>query len=103
MQQAGVANDRDLNLLVERARQRTTGKVVWIHIRDHEGNILAPAGVAGEPAFRPEFVRSQFRNRQPVFKTVKRNAGRVLVEVFPLRLPARRLGFVEMAVVGDIT
>jgi hypothetical protein len=96
-----MASAQNLDLLLDQTRQSSSVRLAWIYLRDADGNLLARAGLAGEPAFPTEFVRTQFRSRQPVFKTVESDTGRVLVEEFPLRLPARRLGFVEMAAFLD--
>ena len=113
IQQAG--NAQDLSSLFEQVRQNNDGKTAWIEIRDAAGGIVAHSGLAAGPVFPAEFVRSQLRNRQPIFKTVKTGAGQVVAEVFPLRLPAslvsrtpvtetgppRQLGIIEMALFLD--
>ncbi len=118
VQEGGPRTVKDLGSRIEQVRQENDGKMAWIHVRDGEGAILARAGLEVAPAFQAELVRSRFRERQPTFKTLQTNAGQVVVEAFPFRLPLvvglvaqqasakeprppRQLGILEVAVFLD--
>lgn len=51
------------------------------------GATVSQTGSPGTPAFSNQYVRSHFAARQPIFKILNTASGRVLVEVFPFRLP----------------
>ena len=115
VQKAGLVNAQRLDGLLESMRENSDGKIAWIQVRDAEGAMVAHAGLEAQPTFALEYSMSQFRNRQPVIKTLATKEGEVLVEAFPFRLPAavapavfrtavnaeparpRRFGMVEIA------
>ncbi len=87
IQQAGARGIQNVSDLIEKVQQKNDRKIAWIQIRDGDGAIVAHAGLARHAAFSMEFAHDQLRNRQPVFKTLGTEAGEVVVEAFPLRLP----------------
>jgi hypothetical protein len=86
--------------LLERIRQNSHGRIVWLQLRDGSGNVVAQSGSNdGFSPLAPEFVRAQFRNRQPAFQSQRSSVGDLVVEGFPTRPLAgvKRPGIVEAA------
>lgn len=82
-----VGMNESAETVLEELRRNSAGRIVWIHLRDGSGRVVANAGLDAEPAFPADVLRAQFRNHQPVFTTAVSDAGTLVVEAFPLRLP----------------
>lgn len=87
IQQATAASPQMLSSLLDTARRRTNGRIVWAQIRDGNGTPVAHAGPESKPVFSASAFRARFQKRQPVFQTVVTERGEMLVEAFPIRLP----------------
>ncbi|HEU0121602.1 MAG TPA: PP2C family protein-serine/threonine phosphatase [Bryobacteraceae bacterium] len=74
--------------LLEQVRRSANGRIAWIQIRDGRDTSLAAAGLEVAPTFPAEMIRSRLRVRQPVFETRAAKGGSVVVEAFPIRMPA---------------
>jgi hypothetical protein len=86
--QSGVCFDfRELDIVLERMRNENPKRIVWMQMRDESGAVRAHAGMRAAATFPLEFARSQLRKRRPVFGVTQTEAGPVLLEVFPVRLP----------------
>jgi hypothetical protein len=85
LQKAGPAEAPEL---LEQVRAESGGRIAWIQLRDGRDVSLASAGLPVEPTFSAEVVRSRMKGRQAIFETRTTEAGRVLVEAFPIRMPA---------------
>lgn len=73
--------------ILEQTRRSSSGRIVWIHLRNGSGAMVAKAGLDAAPAFSADALRTQFRNHQAVYATAPSPAGTVVVEAFPLWLP----------------
>lgn len=82
------ANARQLETAVEQVRQESQLDIVWIQMRSPGGTVLAHAGAQASPTFSVDFVTSQLQNRQLALKIVETRSGAVLVEAFPILMPA---------------
>jgi hypothetical protein len=88
LQNARPANRTQAVELLEQVRMAGNGRIAWIQLRDSRDTALAGVGLEVEPTFSGELIRSRIRGRQPIFDTRSTDAGRVVVEAFPLRMPA---------------
>src|SRR6185369_12967519 len=87
--QSGQLTDvRQLDAELETERIASRRKIAWIQLRDETGAVRSHAGIRPRATFPLEFTQSQPRRRRPVFAVVKTQGGPVLLEVFPVRLPA---------------
>jgi len=73
---------------LEELRTASNGRIAWLSIRDGRDVSLAAAGLDVEPTFSAQLIRSRLRGRQPVYQTRSTSAGSVVVEAFPVRMPA---------------
>jgi hypothetical protein len=96
LQTAGAG---EVSGLLEQVRAESGGRIAWIQVRDGRDVALAAAGLPVAPAFPAEVVRSRMKGRQAIFETRTTGAGRVLVEAFPIRMPAagRRTAAIRLA------
>ncbi len=83
--------------LLEEARSQNGGRVAWIELRDFDGQVIARAGTPASPTFSTGELRDRFRARQPVYKTRQQEAGEIVVEAMPIRLPGKTPGLIEIA------
>ena len=77
----------EISALFEQARQASGGRIAWIQLRHGGGSVIARAGLAAAPTFRPEAVRAQLRSGRALYRTVRTPAGPVVVESFAFELP----------------
>lgn len=63
-------------------------RLAWIQLLDRDGAVIARSNRAEEPAFKADYAAARFRERQPVFTVRDTAAGEVVVEAFPVRVPA---------------
>lgn len=83
--------------LMDEARNQNGGRVAWMELRDFEGHTLARAGTPASPTFSTSELRTRFQSRQPAVKTRILEAGELVVEAMPVRLPGNKPGLVEVA------
>ena len=88
IQRGGPRSADQLGALLDQMHRNSGGKIAWAQLRDSQDGVIAQAGLAMDPMFSAEYVRAQLRSRRPVFKTLDSEAGEVVVEAFPIRLPA---------------
>ena len=86
LQSARPANRAEAAEVLEQVRVSSQGRIAWIHLRDSRDVALAGAGEGVEATFSADVIRSRMRARQPIFETRSTDAGRVLVEAFPIRV-----------------
>ncbi len=86
--QSSGANPRQIESVLEQVRRESGNRIAWMQVRDANGYVRGHAGTHAAATFPLEFVRSQLRKRRPVFAVVQTQAGPVLLEVFPVWLPA---------------
>jgi len=84
-----ASSDESITSLLEHIRSGSSGRIQWIHLRDASGDIVANAGPSAPPAFAADTLHTQFRNHQPVYTNSTSPAGPIVVEAFPLWLPAK--------------
>jgi len=77
-----------LSGVLEQVVQENKGTLAWAQMIDREGTVIARSGSAAPPAFTVDYVASHIRERRPVFLVRDTSAGKVVVEVFPIRLPS---------------
>jgi hypothetical protein len=85
---ASIQGPANLRALLDAVRSNSGGKIAWLVVRDSSGKLLAASGALAAPTFDPVVFREQSRKRLPVYKTLETESGEVVVEAFPLRLPA---------------
>ena len=86
---SGIGADfQQINTVLKRVREESKQRIAWVQLRDEKGAVRGHAGIRASATFPLEFVRSQLRNRRPVFAVTQTEAGPVLLEVFAVRLPA---------------
>jgi hypothetical protein len=88
LQSSDFADIRQAASVLERVRTESGQPIAWIQLRDGSGAVCARAGLPARATFPVEYSRSQLRNRRPVFAVVQTQTGPVLLEVFPVWLPA---------------
>ena len=76
-----------LSPLLDRMVEQNS-RLAWIQLLDHDGAVIARSGRAEEPAFKADYAAARFRERLPVFTVRDTDAGDVVVEAFPVRVPA---------------
>jgi len=77
-----------LSPLLDQMVEQNSGSLAWIQVLDHQGKVIARSGGAAGPAFEPSYVTAKLRDRQPIFTVRQTSAGAVVVEAFPIRVPA---------------
>jgi hypothetical protein len=106
-----LTNTGQLDAELERVRNGSKRRIAWIQIRDENGAVRSRAGMQARASFPLKYVQAQLRKRRPVFAVVQTQVGPVLLEVFPVQLPAvsrdtrfatvsggrQRFGMVEIA------
>ncbi len=102
---------QQIDAVLQRVREESKHRIAWVQVRDRDGALRGHAGMTASASFPLEFVRSQLRNRRPVFAVTQTEAGPVLLEVFAVRLPvesrearfltvsdeSNQFGFIEIA------
>ena len=78
----------ELSPLLDRMVEQNSGSLAWIQMLDRQGAVIARSGGAASPAFEPSYVAAKLRKRQPIFTVRQTSAGAVVVEAFPIRMPA---------------
>lgn len=78
----------DLSPLLDRMVEHNSGGLVWIQLLDRQGAVIARSSAAAAPAFEASYVTARLRDRQPIFTVRQTSTGAVVVEAFPIRLPA---------------
>ncbi len=86
LQKAGSHNS--LDVLLDEARRDSASGIASVLVRNHDGAVIARAGIDHPAAFPLNYVKSQFRQHRPVFKVTDSSVGRMVIEAFPVRLPA---------------
>lgn len=76
------------NGVLEQVVKESNGSLAWAQILNREGVVIARSEGAGAPAFTVDYVASHIRDRRPVFAVRDTDAGKVVVEAFPIRLPS---------------
>jgi len=87
-----------LSTLLDQMVDESNGGLAWAQILNREGVVIARSDSAAAPAFTVDYVTSRIRDRRPVFAVRDTNAGRVVVEAFPIRLPSNSSGEVFQTV-----
>ncbi|MFN0103622.1 MAG: PP2C family protein-serine/threonine phosphatase [Bryobacteraceae bacterium] len=87
LQSARPSNRAEAAEMLEQIRASSNGRIAWIQLRDSRDTTLAGVGLDVEPTFSADLIRSRMRGRQPIFETRSTEAGRVVVEAFPIRMP----------------
>jgi hypothetical protein len=77
-----------LNSLLREMRKNGSVRIAWIQLRRPDDSILAQSGYAMTPTFSSSYVRLQYLNRKSVYRTLHHEAGTVVVEAFPFRIPS---------------
>ena len=77
-----------LSPLLDQMVEQNRGSLAWIQILDRQGAVIARSGAAAAPAFEASYVAARLRDRQPIFTVRQTGAGAVVVEAFPIRVPA---------------
>jgi len=78
----------ELSSMLDRMVEHKRGSLAWIQVLDRQGAVIARSGGAAAPAFEASYVAAKLRDRQPIFAVRQTNAGAVVVEAYPIRLPA---------------
>ena len=86
LQQGSVQGSNQLLTVLQHTKDRSNGRIAWIHVQGGDGATIAQVGSRMQ-VFSNEDVHAGIRGRQPVFKSLRTTTGRVLVEVFPFRIP----------------
>jgi hypothetical protein len=68
--------------------RRDNGAIAWIRVRDQEGAVIAHTGLAVGSTFTKARAATQLLQGKAVYMTRSTAVGTVVVEAFPLRLPA---------------
>ena len=68
--------------------EQSGDKPAWIEVRASDGTLLESSGKRAEPSFSRDEVATHFRDHESLFKVVATSVGDIVVEVFPLHLPA---------------
>ncbi|MCC6536820.1 MAG: PP2C family protein-serine/threonine phosphatase [Bryobacterales bacterium] len=89
LQNARPSSPAEANEMLEQIRANSNGRIAWIQLRDGHDTALAVAGLDVQPTFSAEVIRSKMRGRQAIFETRSTRSGKVLVEAFPIRVPAQ--------------
>src|SRR5260370_7330826 len=76
-----------LRAFIDNVYQQNKKRIVWVHVRDGKGDIVAQAGSDTASPITSPFVRDQLRNGDRVSRVITISAGDVLAPVFPLRGP----------------
>lgn len=79
----------ELDVLLAEVRKSSGLPIAWIQLRVGGETVLAETGIEVEPSFSLSYVKSRYASRKPAVKTIRRPAGTLLVEAFPIRLPGR--------------
>jgi hypothetical protein len=74
-----------LRAFIDNVYQQNKKRIVWVHVRDGKGDIVAQAGSDTASPITSPFVRDQLRNGDRVSRVITISAGDVLAAVFPLR------------------
>ena len=74
--------------VLEQVVKESSGSLAWAQILNREGAVIARSEGAAAPAFTVDYVASHIRERRPVFAVRDTDAGKVVVEAFPIRLPS---------------
>jgi len=77
-----------LSPMLDQMVEHNSRSLAWIQILDRQGAVIARSGGAAAPAFEASYVAAKLRDRQPIFTVRRTSAGAVVVEAFPIRLPA---------------
>lgn len=88
--EAGIAS------AIEQIR-RDNGAIAWIRVRDRQGAVIAHTGLVATSTFIAARAGAQLRQGKPVYATRPTALGTVVVEAFPLRLPAAERGAILLA------
>jgi hypothetical protein len=86
-QRNSVQTRGQLSTILQWAMERSSGRIGWIMIRNHGGEVLSAIGPPAAPVFSTQDIRSHIQSRQPIFKTIGATNGPMVVEVLPLMLP----------------
>ncbi|HEY2843439.1 MAG TPA: PP2C family protein-serine/threonine phosphatase [Bryobacteraceae bacterium] len=78
----------NLSTVLNRMVDRNSRSLAWVQLLDRQGAVIARSGAAAAPAFAVDYVTARLRERQPSFIVRDTSAGTVVVETFPIRLPA---------------
>lgn len=98
LQNARPSSPAEANEMLEQIRTGSNGRIAWIQLRDGRDTTLAGAGLDVAPTFSAEVIRSKMRGRQAIFETRSTRGGKVVVEAFPIRVPAQaRRASVQLA------
>ncbi len=102
LQHGPIESPDQLFTILQNARGRSNGRIMWIQVRASDGATIAQVG-SRRQVFSDEEVHAGIRGRQPVYKTLPTTTGRLLVEVFPFRIPPQlmRLAIPESPVPGN--
>jgi len=77
----------DLDALVEEILLNGKGRLAWIQVWESRGTVMARAGTDAAPTFSVQLADAKFRQQQPLYALRNTDAGEILVEAFPIRLP----------------
>ena len=77
-------------------------RIAWIQVRNDQGVILAQAGMPAAAVFSPSEFRDRLRQRKPAYRTIDTSRGEVVVEAFPIRMPAAASGVMQPSVFRTI-
>lgn len=111
VRRGAIQNPAQLEAMLRQTQERSNGRIAWIQIRNGEGMPISQAGSPITPlssnvsstvfanassnalsdVFSNQEVRSHIENREPMFKTLDTDSGRLLVDISPFRLPTMTL------------
>jgi hypothetical protein len=87
--QSGQCTDfHQIELELQRIRHESRNQIAWIRLRDETGAVRFHAGIKAPATFPVERAKSQLARQIPVFSILPTQKGEVVLEVFPIRLPA---------------
>jgi hypothetical protein len=87
--EGSVQTNRELELIIKKALNGAAGRIAWIQVQNGDGVTISGTDPPDVQVFSTEEIRTHFRGRQPLFKTIKSGRGTLLVERLPFRFSTR--------------
>jgi hypothetical protein len=100
VQRGAIQNPAQFEGMLRQMQERSNGRIAWIQVRNGEGTPISQTGSPITPSSNVctglfsnastnvfSEVVPHTDNREQIFKTLNTDTGRVLVDVFPFRLP----------------
>jgi hypothetical protein len=89
--------------LVTSMQRNSAGRIAWIQVRNTADEILAHAGRDASPAFTHVEFHERLLARKPAYRLLDSPSGDVVVEAFPIRIPAKGLAPVRPTIFRPVS